>query len=308
MRAAAVDLGTNTALLCVADVSGDGLRVIHDEETIVRLGEGVDATGSITPSAHRRLLDAMERYAQTARDLGVEAIVGVATSASRDAENAREVLDDIKRRTGINLQIISGEEEARLTFLGGISDVPSAGNSVVTIDIGGGSTEITAGQRQDNSWKLDVRSTPTGALRIRDRFFSKMPPAAAEIETARRFVAQSVSDFRPSPEAEFVGTSGSTTVFRHLLERHDPDSLVTRDDSAVIVSLMDVQRWSERLLTAPYDEVLALSPDVMRGRADIYSANMLVLETAMDVLDYDYVVISGRGLRHGVLLGAVKSV
>src|SRR5690625_5925368 len=99
----------------------------------------------------------MERYAQTARDLGVEAIVGVATGASRDAENARDVLDDSKPRTGIDLQIISGEEEARLPWLGGISDVASAGNSVVTIDIGGGSTEIRAGQRQDNSWKLDVR-------------------------------------------------------------------------------------------------------------------------------------------------------
>ncbi len=307
MRAAAVDLGTNTALLCVADVSDDGLRVIHDEETIVRLGEGVDATGSITPAAHQRLRDAMEHYAQTARDLGVEAIVGVATSASRDAVNAREVLDDIKRHTGIDLQIISGEEEARLTFLGGISDVPSAGNSVVTIDIGGGSTELTAGQWQDNSWKLDVRSTPTGALRIRDRFFCEMPPTAADIETARRFVAQSVSDFRPPADAELVGTSGSTTVFRHLLERHDPDSLVTRD-AAVIVSLTDVNRWSQRLLTAPYDQVLALSPGVMRGRADIYSANMLVLETVMEVLDYDYVVISGGGLRHGVLLEAVKSV
>src|SRR5690625_7221029 len=110
MRAAAVDLGTNTALLCVADVSGDGLRVIHDEETIVRLGEGVDATGSITPAAHRRLLDAMERYAQTARDLGGEAIVGVATSASREAEHARETLDDSKRRMGSGPQQRSGGE------------------------------------------------------------------------------------------------------------------------------------------------------------------------------------------------------
>ena len=308
MRAAAIDLGTNTALLCVADVSAGALQIVHDEETIVRLGEGVDASGNITEAAHQRLRRAMDAYARTAKELGAEAIFGVATSASRDAANAAEVLADIQNRTGVQLRVISGEEEARLTFLGGVSDVIPARSGVVTIDIGGGSTELTAGHRDDGEWMLDSLSTPTGALRIRDRYFTQMPPLETDIDQARRFVADAIAGFSPPADSELVGTSGTTTVFRHLLELHDPNALRLRDDATILVTLSDVKRWSDRLLTAPYDEVMALSPDVMRGRADIYSANMLVLETVMETLEYDYVVISGRGLRHGVLLEAIGAV
>ncbi|NKY08754.1 exopolyphosphatase, partial [Cellulomonas hominis] len=220
-RVAAIDCGTNSIRLLVADVdpAAGTLTDLDRRMEVVRLGQGVDRTGRIAPEALARTLDATRRYAQVCADLGVEAVRFVATSASRDAENRDEFVAGVREALGVEPEVIGGVEEAALSFRGATGVLGSRHpGPYLVVDLGGGSTEVVLGERTpEAAYSMDV-----GCVRITERHLQSDPPTAAEVAAAEADVraaldvaAQHVPFGRT---ATLVGLAGSvTTVTAHAL-------------------------------------------------------------------------------------------
>ena len=180
MRVAAIDCGTNSVRLLIADIEGNSFREINRMMEIVRLGQGVDETGEFHPAAISRTLNAVDLFAAEIRRRGVEKIRFCATSASRDATNRDLFLNGVNERLGIFPEVISGEEEAALSFQGATRELPANQGPFLVVDIGGGSTEFVFGQTEVES----AKSVNIGCVRMSERHFRSDPPAPTEIGLA----------------------------------------------------------------------------------------------------------------------------
>src|SRR4051794_10601049 len=180
MRIAVVDLGTNTTRLLVAEVVDGRVEELARRTSITRLGEGVDAGGALIPGAMERVFGALEEYRRAIDELGAERTVAVATSAVRDARNGQSFRQELHERFGIEARIISGDEEARLTFAGATAERPDGQDAVLVLDIGGGSTEFVVGRPgEDPSFHV---STQAGSVRQTERHISDDPPPNEQVE------------------------------------------------------------------------------------------------------------------------------
>jgi exopolyphosphatase/guanosine-5'-triphosphate,3'-diphosphate pyrophosphatase len=242
---------------------------------LVRLGQGVDATRRFHPDALARTFAAVDTYAARIRELGVGQVRFLATSAARDVSNRHEFFDGVHDRLGVDVDVITGDEEARLSFLGALSGGPVQAGPVLVMDVGGGSTELILGD-VDGSVRV-ARSLDMGSVRIRERFLSGDPPTAAEVGAARAFVDQ-LLDSSGIPLAEaatWIGVAGTATSLSAISQ-----GLTTYDRTRVHNSTVDVDeimRLSEQLLATPVDEVLATYPMLQRLRAEVICAGALIV-------------------------------
>jgi exopolyphosphatase/guanosine-5'-triphosphate,3'-diphosphate pyrophosphatase len=281
MRVAAIDCGTNSLRLLVADVdpATGTLRDVTREMVVVRLGEGVDRTGLFAPAALERTFAAVDAYAETCRELGAEAIRFVATSASRDAANSDLLVAGVERRLGVVPEVISGDEEARLSFRGATGALASGGVApglsapFLVVDLGGGSTELVLGAREPEH----VHSMNVGCIRLAERHLSAEPAGAGEIELAVRDIRAALDaaakDVPFARTGTLVGVSGTvTTVTAHVLglDAYRPDRI---DGS--ILSVDDVVAAADDLLGMTRAARAAL-PFMHPGRVDSIGAGALV--------------------------------
>lgn len=296
MRICAIDVGTNTVVSVVADLEDGDLRVLADEERFARLGQGVDASGRLAPEAMDRVLDRLAEAVATAERLGAERTVIGATSASRDASNVGVLQARVRDELGLDYRVISGAEEAALSFRGALAMLPAV-DAATVVDIGGGSTEIVTGTRADGvafRTSLDV-----GSVRLTERHFAARPPPAsavqaaeADVQAALRAVSREAVDGLP------LLATGS--VARMLARLSGAEGEVLR------VPYAAVAEWRERLLRLTPADTLAIAPDVLAGREDVVAAAVLVLETVMRTLGMDAYVATPGGLRHGLALQAAE--
>ncbi|RMI02419.1 Ppx/GppA phosphatase family protein [Cellulomonas triticagri] len=275
-RVAAIDCGTNSIRLLVADVdpSAGTLTDLDRRMEVVRLGQGVDRTGRIAPEALERTLDATRRYAAICADLGVEAVRFVATSASRDAENRDEFVAGVRAALGVEPEVIGGVEEAELSFRGatGVLGATHPGPYLV-VDLGGGSTEVVLGTTTPQAaYSMDV-----GCVRITERHLRSDPPAADEIAAAEADVRAALdvaAQHVPLGQAvTLVGLAGSvTTITAHAL------GLPAYDPAAIDGAVLPVDA-----VVAACDDLLARDRDARAalgfmhpGRVDVIGAGALV--------------------------------
>ena len=276
VRVAAIDCGTNSIRLLVADIdtaAGVLVDVFRDME-VVRLGQGVDRTGRLAPEALARTLDATARYAEVCRELGAERIRFVATSASRDAENRQDFVDGVVAAIGVEPEVVSGDEEAALSFRGATGVLGAHhGAPFAVVDLGGGSTELVVGEKvPDAAFSMDV-----GCVRMTERHLVSDPPTPEEVAAARADVRAALDvAARTVPlgrAATLVGLAGSvTTVTAHALglERYDRD----RIDGAVL-SVDETLAACEDLLRRSRGERAELG-FMHPGRVDVIGAGALV--------------------------------
>ncbi len=275
-RVAAIDCGTNSIRLLVADVdlaAGTLTDVVRLME-VVRLGQGVDRTGRIAPEAMERTLDACRRYAAQARELGAGPVRFVATSASRDAENRQEFVDGVRAAFGVEPEVVSGTEEAALAFRGATGALADRfPGPYLVVDLGGGSTELVLGTTSPvASWSMDV-----GCVRMTERHFAGNPPtaqeiaaASADIEAALDLAGKAVPLGRT---ATLVGLAGTvTTVTAHALDldEYDPELI----DGSVLP--VDRVLTSCRVLLGMSSRRRAALPFMHPGRVDVIGAGALV--------------------------------
>jgi exopolyphosphatase/guanosine-5'-triphosphate,3'-diphosphate pyrophosphatase len=297
MRIATIDVGTNTALLLIAEWQDGHFLPRYDEEQFVRLGQGVDATRRVSQEALLRLRTTLLDYRAKAEAWQVAHIFVGATSASRDARNQAALRAFVQNETGLAYHILSGNEEALWTFRGAVSAFDDLDKTCAVVDIGGGSTEIVVGHPKG---ELQYRrSFAVGAVRMTERFFSTQPPPAQAVAEARRTIAlQLTSDLVPLDNTvPLVGAAGTLVMLgqvqRQTTTEAAPDNVVLTHD--------EVQHWCQRLLQMTRDEVLALHPR-MAGRADVFPTGVLILEVLMHQYGLRQVRVSPRGLRHGLAL------
>jgi exopolyphosphatase/guanosine-5'-triphosphate,3'-diphosphate pyrophosphatase len=276
MRVAVIDCGTNTIRLLVAD-SGEGNTLIEVERRLelVRLGQGVDATHRFHPDALARTFSAVDTYAGRIRDLGVERVRFLATSAARDVSNRDELFDGVRDRLGVDVDVITGDVEARLSFLGALSGGPVEAAPVLVMDVGGGSTELILGDL-DGSVRV-ARSLDMGSVRIRERFLAGDPPTAAEIADARDFVGGllDASGVPIGEAATWIGVAGTSTSLSALVQGLTTYDRVRVHNSTVEVA--EISRLSEQLLAMPVAEVMAMYPMLQRLRAEVICAGALIV-------------------------------
>lgn len=312
MRVAAIDVGTNTAKMIVSERVGDRLRTVYEDRVFVRLGEGVDADRVVSDEALDRLVGALVRLRDGARAHHAREILVGGTSASRDARNRDALVERVRRDTGLTYTILSGEEEAALSFVGATSALRDLDGPCTVIDIGGGSTELVGGRRtvRDDGTAtatFDYRtSLDVGSVRVTERCFTAQPPPPHEVEAATALVraALASSGVPHDPSRPLVGAAGTTGTLVRLHVGFRKWSEIRRRN--LCLKRRDVAGWRARLAAMTYDETLALAPDVMAGRADIFHAGLIVLDEAMAHLGVPDLRISPRGLRHGLALRALR--
>jgi exopolyphosphatase/guanosine-5'-triphosphate,3'-diphosphate pyrophosphatase len=310
---ATIDVGTNTALLLVVRVNSNGtLEILHDEQRFVRLGERIDASGLILDSALERLRTTLLAYKATAETFGAKRVIVAGTSASRDARNSDDLVRFVRDETGLTYEILSGEEEARWAFIGAVSAFADVDGPVMAVDIGGGSTEITVGRFEASKPEATslrfMQSIDVGAIRLTERFFSSLPPTAEEVERAKQEICKSLTKAHVTADAGFplIAAAGTATALGLLLA-----GITAWDEERVgsmAVTYEEVASWSRRLLSLRADQVLALNPPVLTGRADVFPAGVLILKVLMEQVKADSFRISPRGLRHGLALRFAASL
>ncbi|MCC6335433.1 MAG: Ppx/GppA family phosphatase [Myxococcales bacterium] len=297
-RYAAIDVGTNSVLLLVAERGAAGrFAAVQERTEITRLGRGVDQTKRLAPEAIADTLAVLESYAKEARELGATDIVVSATSAARDAQNGPEFLAGAQQRAGLTVEIITGDEEARLSFASAWADFGGKGPLVV-LDIGGGSTELIFGGA---TGQLDFRrSFDVGSVRLTERHLHADPPTAEELARLSVGLKDTFSALPPPPSgAHLVAVAGTATTICTVARAIEPyDAALVH---GAVLSRQEVVHSVERLAALPV--VLRRTvPGLPPRRADVIVAGGLVLEAAMDAVDAAEVTISDRGLRWGLLV------
>lgn len=280
-------------------MASDGrMRILHDTSLIVRLGEGVDATGEIGPEGMRRALAALCALVQQARAMGAARTRLVATSAVRDARNRGSFISRVQADCGLTVETISGEEESRLSYSSVALD-PALGlfeGEQVTVDVGGGSTEITAGAREQVRSAISVR---IGAVRLHERYLRADPPSAASIDEAAGSAEEVLWAAAPKVgKVRVVGIGGSAVNLARILSRIPPER--TAEVHGAALAGEDLSRMIDMLAILTVEKrrrLVGLDPE----RADTILAGAIILDRALAVFGSDEMTVSTRGLRHGLL-------
>ncbi|QZT61871.1 Ppx/GppA phosphatase family protein [Mycolicibacterium austroafricanum] len=315
MRVAAVDCGTNSIRLLVADATADGLRDVHREMRIVRLGQGVDATGEFAPEAVARTRAALTGYAEVMRRHGVGAVRMVATSAARDVANrdeffamTSEVLGTVV--PGAVAEVITGTEEAELSFRGAVGELDAAAAPFVVVDLGGGSTEVVLGSDRDVRAVVAGYSADIGCVRLTERCLRSDPPTDGEIAAARAVVRDALSDVLAAVPVEqahtWVGVAGTMTTLAALARK-----LTTYDVDAIHLSRIpfdDLLPVCADLLAMTRQQRAVLGP-MHEGRVDVIGGGALIVQELAAVLGeragITELVVSEHDILDGIALSII---
>jgi exopolyphosphatase / guanosine-5'-triphosphate,3'-diphosphate pyrophosphatase len=298
MRVAAIDVGTNSTRLLIAEEQSDGVRAIERRMIITRLGEGVDGTGRLQPEALRRTFAAIADYAATCGELGVQRLRVAGTSAVRDAANRTDFFEGVRKLTGAEPELLSGDGEARTTFQGVRSDLRDAA-PVLVVDIGGGSTELIYGTAEPEGLvSLDV-----GCVRMLEKHLASDPPAESELQALRAEVKAQLERAHKAlavpAGVRLVGVAGTVTQLATLqagLADYDPNIV-----HHMTLTHGDVRRLARRLGALPYEKrrrIKGLEP----GRVDVIVAGAEILTAVMEVFDTPEVLVSERDILDGLVL------
>ncbi len=297
-RVSCIDIGTNTALLLIADLDPENgtINPVFHKQTIVRLGKNVDAEKVIDPEALLRLIDSLSDYRRLSDDHDTETIIAVGTSALRDAKNHHEVISEVARTTGITIQCISGQEEAELTFSGAVAGMSSIPDLFAVIDIGGGSTEISMGSVRTvtESVSMDI-----GSVRLTERFFSTLPPPPEEFDAAKAGINSQLSaSILPffSAREHVYGVAGTLTTIAQVTQglKHF-DALKVHNFPLLYT---DVHAFLEKLKESSLEDIISLG--IPEGRADVITMGTLILHQFMRLLGIEKINVSIQGLRFGL--------
>lgn len=309
VRVAAIDCGTNSIRLLVADLTDGKLVDVHREMRIVRLGQDVDATGRLASGALERTRLALADYVAIARRVDAQRVRMVATSATRDAANRDDFFAMVRHTLGTDAEVITGDEEARLSFTGAVGDLDPADGPFVVVDVGGGSTEVVLGEWDGTRPDVTAaRSVNVGCVRITERHLHSDPPTAAEISAARQFAAQTLQAVFASVPVQkartWVGVAGTVTTLSAVAQR-----LPGYDAERTHLSRLSLEqlRDTAQSLLASTRRQRAANPVIHPGRVDVIAGGALIVavlaEELHDRAGITELVVSEHDILDGIALG-----
>lgn len=303
MKIAIIDIGTNTTLLLVAEVSGDSsFKILHDECRITRLGEGLNSPNltnpQFLPQPMKRCLNALRDYKKTLEKFHCDDCHVVGTAAFRQANNANDFVERVKNELGLTIKIISGEEEAQLIHLACSRDFPNIEKPILVLDIGGGSTEFIF----DDGKNIREISLPFGVVKLTEQFLFSDPPTENEMKNLEDFlkkeIAQKVKPLISTQKPSVIATAGTPTALKALalhLDKYDASQVHGKS-----LTRSEVEKIFVKLKNLPFAKRAQL-PCLPEKRADVILAGTAILMTVLDGLQLEKFWVSDRGLRFGIL-------
>lgn len=303
-RRAVIDIGTVTARMLVADVTGGSIAEVVRRQAITHLGEGWTTTGELSEAGIARVADAVCAFADEARGLGADRTIAVATSAARDATNGDAFIEAVER-AGVRPEIISGEREGYLTFLGVTYGFP--GDRILVADVGGGSTELVVGSARPSADGCPVsieiaRSVDVGSRRVTELFLRSDPPTAREIDEAAGWIADELRRVflplkeRPREMVSVAGTATSLAAIDLRMATYDPQRIHGYRLSGA--ALLDILEHLSVLTEAERRQVAGLEP----GRASVIVGGALILQSAMAYAGLSSTLVSEHDILYGMVL------
>jgi exopolyphosphatase / guanosine-5'-triphosphate,3'-diphosphate pyrophosphatase len=300
-RVAGIDCGTNSIRLLIADVVDGRLTDVVRQMRIVRLGQDVDRTGRLASEAIERTRVALVDYAALIAEHGAERVRMTATSATRDAANRDEFVAMVRAVLGADPEVITGHEEAALSFAGATNVLGDVRGPLLVADIGGGSTELVRGGDPDGT--IRSHSMDVGCVRMTERHLHDDPPSAEQVAAVvadvRAALAAARADVPLDPDVTFVGVAGTVTTITAIalnLDRYDPDAI-----HGATITPGQVREVTDRLLHMTHDERAAL-PVMHPGRVDVIGAGALVLRTLVDEIGVPAMIASEHDILDGIAL------
>jgi exopolyphosphatase / guanosine-5'-triphosphate,3'-diphosphate pyrophosphatase len=306
-RCAFLDIGTNTVLCLIVEISDSGrFTILDDLAEITRLGEGVDRTAQISSDGERRTRETLGRYLQRCNRFGVKEITAVGTSALRDAKNSRDVRARFKKALGFEVRVITGGEEAAYSFLAVQKGLPLGGQELLVIDIGGGSTEFIRG---NDAGVSKAFSADIGSVRLTERFLHSDPVRAEECAEMVAAIDREILPLKrqwleDESELTVVGIAGTFTTLAAVekkLERYSHS-----DVHGSILTLIEVRRQArlfQEKTVAERKTIAGLEPK----RADVIFAGAQLIERIMILFQSERVIVSDQGVRYGLLYQRLNS-
>jgi exopolyphosphatase / guanosine-5'-triphosphate,3'-diphosphate pyrophosphatase len=303
---AALDCGTNSTRLLIVGPEGG---LVDRQMRVTRLGEGVDINRKLSSEAIERTIAVLREFRQSMDLYGVTRARMVATSAARDASNSNEFMSAAREVTGVEPEILSGQEEGRLSFRGATSDLPSedggGGSEELIVDIGGGSTELVAGVPGGADDAIRVLSLDIGCVRVTERFFDDDPPSVAQLTAARSAVAEELAKARLELEVRgdrdrVIGLAGTVSTLGSLskgFESYDRDRV-----HHTVLSSREVGDWLDKLASEP-TSARAKRPGMEPGRADVIVAGVLILSEVMSAFGRRTCLVSEADILDGIVAG-----
>ena len=302
-RVAAVDCGTNSIRLLIADITGDNFKEVLRTMEIVRLGQGVDQNKAFNPDAINRTLNAVRLFKDQIASTGVEKIRFCATSATRDATNRNLFIDGVRDILGIEVEVIPGEEEAELSFIGATKELRQSDSPFLVVDIGGGSTEfVFGGQKVDFAKSVNI-----GCVRMSERHLNTQPPSMAQIAQAivdiDIAIAQAAAVVPITTAKTLVAVAGTaTTVAAAALELNDYDRQMIHLSR---VSASNVHKVAASFQSMNKDQIASLG-FMHPGRVDVITAGSLVLSRIMAATGASEFVASESDILDGMAWSLIK--
>ncbi|MCX5803087.1 MAG: Ppx/GppA phosphatase family protein [Proteobacteria bacterium] len=301
MKYASIDIGTNTVLLLIVD-AGKDVRDVLDISTITRLGEGLKKRGNLSKRAMTRTFSALKNYKELAERHGVKGVYCVGTSALREAKNSEAFLRLVKDKLGISIRVISGYEEAYYTYLSIKHDERMKGEQFIIIDIGGGSTEVIKGNREEFT---NFVSLPIGSVKLTEMFVRHDPPEDNEIASLTGFIRETISFPFDGKNCRVIGTAGTITNLASIilgLENYDKSrihglNILYKDIGGVIKRL--------KAMTTPERRAIR---GMEKGREDIILQGIILLKEIMSYFKADEIIVSANGVRYGVIYEKLGSL
>jgi exopolyphosphatase/guanosine-5'-triphosphate,3'-diphosphate pyrophosphatase len=302
VRVAVVDIGTNSTRLLIADVEGDEVHEVERRTTVTNLGRGVEHTNLICTDAIDSVCEVVADYKARYEELGAERVLAIATSAVRDADNGEAFIAELRERYALDARMLSGEEEAHLTYLGATHQRDGADHPTLVFDIGGGSTELIIGNGRDIDFHSSLQA---GTIRHSERHLTADPPHTHELEELAGDVRAAIEEaLAASPDADGVraiavaGTPTSLAAIDQELDPYDPDRVHGHR-----LGLAGIQRMLSRLAALPLAERLRV-PGLHPGRAPTIVAGAVILVQVMRAFGLEEIEVSERDILHGSALSA----
>jgi exopolyphosphatase/guanosine-5'-triphosphate,3'-diphosphate pyrophosphatase len=297
MRYCTIDIGTNTILFLVVDVRSDrALNVITDQQAIARLGRGVDRSRLLSDNSMDGAIKFINGFLLKAKHLDVDSIAAIGTSALRDASNSADFCTRVKNELGLEIEILSGQDEAVWTYRGAMVGLDIHHDRVCVLDIGGGSTEISFG---DGHNLASTDSIDIGCVRITERYLHHSPPAAYELERATNEIRFHLKKLKLGSPDGAIGVAGTVTTlaaYEQQLPEYDPQRI-----HGYRLKRSQIDRAFEMLSSLNLASIKEF-PQISEGRADILLAGILILREFLALMKLDEIVVSDRGLRYGIVL------
>ncbi len=302
-KVASIDIGTNTILLLIAETEGEKIKPLFEKETVARLGEGVHESGRLTKEAMQRGIETLSQYLRRCEAMKVQEIFVAGTSALREAKNSEEFLRRAKEELNLSVEVLSGEEEARLSFLAVAKDLEEGEEPILVVDVGGGSTEFILGRgNQIRRWT----SLPAGSVRFTEQFLRSDPVRKEEWSTMEKRIRELLAGIPRSQEPFSMVAVGGTATTLASVEQGLHEFIPEKIHHFVLKK--EALRNQLLLYRSKTIEERKKIPGLPPARADVILAGGAILYRAMEQLTCPSVLISCHGVRYGLLYAKLQAL